>query len=106
MNFESELKKGNFLISECTHCNKIVWPSSEFCDQCLNENSWRKCSSVGKIIEFSKKENTNFCVAEFENSIKIIGEIVLGVPKIGKQVNIIDCGITNECYFFKMNILD
>jgi len=106
MNFESELKKGNFLISECTHCKKIVWPPSELCDQCLNENSWRKCSLVGKIIEFSKKENTNFCVAEFENSIKIIGEIVFGVPKIGKQVNIIDCGITNECYFFKMNILD
>ncbi len=106
MNFESELKKGNFLISECIHCKKIVWPPSEFCDQCLNENSWRKCSLEGKIIEFSKKEDINFCVAEFENSIKIIGEIKFGIPKTGKQVNIIECGISNGNYFFKMNILD
>jgi hypothetical protein len=106
MNFESELKKGNFLISECTHCKKIVWPPSEFCDQCLKENSWRECSRIGKIIEFSKKEKTYFCVSEIENSIKIIGKIVSGLPKIGKQVKIIECGITNENYFFKMRVLD
>jgi uncharacterized OB-fold protein len=106
MNYESELKKGNFLISECTHCKKIVWPPSEFCNQCLNENLWRDCSHLGKIIEFSKKGKINFCVAEFENSIRIIGEIVSGMPEIDKQVNIIDCGIDNGNYFFKMNILD
>jgi hypothetical protein len=106
MNFELELKKGNFLISECSHCKKITWPPSEFCNQCLGENSWRKCSGVGEIIEFSKKENTYFGVAEIENSIKIMGEIVSGSPEIGQKVNIIDCGIINDNYFFKMKVLD
>jgi hypothetical protein len=41
-----------------------------------------------------------------ENSIKIIGEIVSGIPNIGKQVNITKCGITNNDYFFKMDVLD
>jgi uncharacterized OB-fold protein len=104
MNFELELKKGNFLKSECKHCNKIVWPPSEFCNQCLNETLWNKCSKTGKIIEFSKKEDTYFCVAEIESSIKIIGEIVDGIPEIGKQVTVIDCGISNESYFFKMKV--
>jgi hypothetical protein len=61
---------------------------------------------VGKIIEFSKKENTYFGVVEIENSIKIMGEIVSGSPEIGQQVNIIDCGIINDNYFFKMKVLD
>jgi len=106
MNFESELRSGNFLISECNLCKKIIWPSSEFCNQCLGRNSWRKCSRTGKIIEFSKYKETYFCVAVIENSIKLIGEITSGSPKIGKEVDIIDCGIVNDNYFFKMKVLD
>ena len=106
MSFEFELKKGNFLISECNHCKKIVWPPSEFCNQCLSKNSWRKCTRKGKIIEFSKTKNTYFCVAEIENSIKILGEVVSGIPKKDKMVNIVDCGIVEDIYFFKMEILD
>ncbi|MDH3610459.1 MAG: hypothetical protein OEM79_01710 [Nitrosopumilus sp.] len=106
MSFELELKKGNFLMSECDHCKKIVWPPSEWCNQCLCKNSWRKCNGKGKIIEFSKKETTYFCVAEIENSIKIIGEIISGTPKIGQNVVISDCGICDDNYFFKMKMLD
>ncbi len=106
MNFESELKKGNFFISECNQCNKIVWPPSEFCNQCLSNNSWRKCSGKGIIVEFSKKEDTYFAVAEIENSVKILGQIVSGRPKIGDQIKITDCGIADDHYFFKMIILD
>ena len=106
MNFESELRRGNFLISECNLCKKIIWPSSEFCNQCLGRNSWRKCSRTGKIIEFSKYKETYFCVAVIENSIKLIGEITSGSPKIGREVDIIDCGIVNDNYFFKMKVLD
>ena len=106
MNFESELRSGNFLISECNLCKKIIWPSSEFCNQCLGRNSWRKCSRTGKIIEFSKYKETYFCVAVIENSIKLIAEITSGSPKIGKDVDIIDCGIVNDNYFFKMKVLD
>lgn len=106
MNFETELKKGEFFISECPKCKKIVWPPSEFCNQCLDHNSWRKSSGKGKIIEYSKKENTYFCVAEIEDSIKIIGELISGKPKVGNQIKICDCGISNGNYFFKIENID
>lgn len=106
MNFESELRKGNFLLSECSYCKIIVWPPSEFCSQCLKESSWRECSRVGTIIEFSRKENTYFCVTEIENSIKIMGEIISGVPKIRGQIKVVDCGIANNNYFFKMIVVE
>ena len=106
MNFELELKKGNFPISECKHCKIIVWPPSEFCNQCFNENSWRECSREGKIIEFSKKENVYFCVVEIENSIRIMGEIVSGIPKTNGVVKMIDCGVINNDHFFKFMVID
>jgi len=106
MNFESELKKGEFLISECIKCKKIVWPPSEFCNQCLGNNSWRKCSGLGKIIEYSKKEQTYFCVAKIEDSIKIMGEVISGTPKNGAQIKISDCGISDGNYFFKIRVID
>ena len=34
--FENELKNGNFVISECTTCNQVVWPASDFCNICHN----------------------------------------------------------------------
>ena len=34
--FEEELKKGNFITSECHKCDKIVWPPSDYCDNCLS----------------------------------------------------------------------
>ena len=39
--FETELKAGNFVTSECTHCKKIVWPPSDYCDYCFKEVNWR-----------------------------------------------------------------
>ncbi len=106
MNFETELKKGKFLVSECPFCKIIVWPPSDFCNRCLKENSWKECSCEGKILEFSKKENTIFCVAEIEKSLKILGEIISGTPEIGKKIKVVDCGITNNNYFFKMAIIE
>ena len=32
-------------------------------------------------------------MAEIENSIKIMGEIISGIPKIGQTGKIVDCGI-------------
>jgi len=106
LSFESELKKGNFVISECPHCKVIVWPPSDYCNQCLSENSWRGCSRIGRIIEFSKKESTYFCVVEIEQSIRIIGEVISGIPKTDGKVKVIGCGIENNNYFFKMAIVE
>ena len=102
MNFETELKKGNLLISECNQCKKIVWPPSECCNQCLGSTKWRESSGIGKILEFSKKEGKYFCVIEIEKSIKIIAELVSGEPKIGDKANIVNCGIEDKNYFFKI----
>jgi len=105
MTFEDELKKGNFQVAECINCKKIVWPPSDFCNQCFSEIRWRKCSNEGKIIEFSKQNNIYFCLAEFENSIKIIGKISSGVPDKAQQVRIERCGIKNDDYFFEFSLI-
>ncbi|MFB5605735.1 MAG: Zn-ribbon domain-containing OB-fold protein [Nitrosarchaeum sp.] len=105
MNFESELKKGNFIISECKDCKKIVWPASEFCNRCFKEVFWRKASSEGKIIEFSKQNDTYFCIVEIENTIKIMGKILSGIPNIGENVKINRCGIKDGSHYFEMSMI-
>jgi len=105
MNFESELKKGNFMVTECNNCQKIVWPSSEYCNFCFKETRWRASSGIGKILEFSKKDETFFCLVELENAIKIIGQISFENPKVGDKVCIDECGIINNNMFIKFRIL-
>jgi len=104
MTFEDELRKGNFQIPECTNCKKIVWPPSYFCNHCFSDIRWRKCSNEGKIIEFSKQNDHYFCLAEFENSVKIMGKIYSGIPDKDKQVRIERCGMKNEDYFFEFSL--
>lgn len=106
MKFESELRKGNFFLSECSNCHKIVWPPSEYCDQCLQEVNWRKSSGIGKILEFSKQNQQIFCVAEIENSVRLMGEIISGTPEVGKSVVITDCNIEKEDHIVKMKVLE
>jgi len=55
MNFESELKKGNFVIGTCIDCDRVVWPPSNLCNSCFGKITWKKASLVGKLIEYSKK---------------------------------------------------
>lgn len=105
MNFESELKRGNFIIPECKHCQKIIWPPSEFCNQCFREVFWKKSSYEGKIIEFSKQDNDYFCLVEIENTIKIMGKISAGIPDRGKHIRIKKCGIKDESYYFEMSLI-
>ena len=38
--FENELNKGNFVISKCQKCNKIVWPVNDICDNCFSNVIW------------------------------------------------------------------
>jgi len=105
MNFESELKKGNFMVTECNNCQKIVWPPSIFCNKCFKKTQWRKSTGEGKIIEFSKKDDQFFCIAEIENSIKIIGQIDYGIPAVGDKIRILECGMVDENMHVKLEIL-
>ena len=105
MNFESELKKGNFMISECKRCKRITWPPSEICDQCFGNTVLRKSSGKGKIIEFSKKDQAYFCIAEIEDSVRVFGQIESGFPKIGDSVSIAKCGLTDKNMQIRLKIL-
>ena len=73
--FESELKNGKFVCSECLKCNKLVWPPSDFCSSCFGKVNWRKVSTVATLVEFSKKDDTIFCIAEFEGAIRVMGSL-------------------------------
>ena len=73
--FESELKNGKFVCSECLKCNKLVWPPSDFCSGCFGKVNWRKVSTVATLVEFSKKDDTIFCIAEFEGAIRVMGSL-------------------------------
>lgn len=91
MIFESELKKGKFLVGECTKCKKVTWPPNDFCSTCFGNLNWRQVKEPGIVIEYSSKDGKVFCLAEFEGVIRVLG-VLLGTPKIGQRVRIGGCG--------------
>ena len=101
MNFESKLSEGEFWIPECTKCKKIVWPPAEFCNHCFGDVTLKEGPFVGKILEFSSQNQQNFCLVEFENTIRIMAKI-LKKPKLGQAVKISKCGISDGSYFFEV----
>jgi hypothetical protein len=90
--FEDELRNGNFLVSECSNCNQVVWPPSEFCNICHNKTKWRASKQTGKIIEFSKKNDEYFCLIEIEEKLRVLG-MVTGdkIPIVNQTVKIVNC---------------
>ena len=90
--FETELLNGNFVISNCINCKQVVWPPSNYCNICHNETKWSNSKQVGKIIEFSKKNDQYFCLIEIEQNLRVLGE-VLGetTPKINQKVQLKKC---------------
>ena len=90
--FQNELKGGNFVISECTSCNQVVWPPSNFCNICHNNTIWRNANNIGKIIEFSKKNNDYFGLIEIEQNLKVMGKIIGSeTPRIEQKVELKNC---------------
>jgi uncharacterized OB-fold protein len=100
--FENELKNDKFVCSECTYCNHLVWPPSDFCNVCFNKVEWRQVSRSGKLIEYTKKDGVIFCIAEFENTIRIMGELEIGlkIPLIGHDLDLAKCDYTDKEKFF------
>ena len=104
--FENELKNGKFVCSECPKCNKLVWPPSDFCNICFSKVKWRLVSKKGNLIEFSKKDDIFFCIAEFENTIRVMGELEtwLKIPLVGQDLDLVKCDYTDkEKFFFQLN---
>ncbi|MDX1596026.1 MAG: hypothetical protein R3327_03710 [Nitrosopumilaceae archaeon] len=67
---------------------------------------YRDGKKQGKLLEFSKKNLQYFCVAEFENKIKLFGEVVEGTPRQNASVELKECDMVDESYLFKMIMMD
>ncbi|MGI0083241.1 MAG: Zn-ribbon domain-containing OB-fold protein [Nitrosopumilaceae archaeon] len=91
--FETELKNGRFVCSECQKCNKLVWPPSDFCNKCFSKTHWRTVSTIARLIEFSRKDTTTFCIAEFENTIRVMGTLETEINEltIGQAIKLVKC---------------
>ena len=106
MKFESELKKGIFVIGKCPKCMKITWPPNDYCSECFEKLNWSESSYEGKLIEFTKKNNENFCIAEIDGGIRIMGKLIINSskPQIGSKIRLEKCGIKNKNYSFVMRL--
>lgn len=91
--FEDELKNNKFVCSECMKCKQLVWPPSEFCNKCLGAVEWRSLSKNAKLVEFSSKNETRFCIAEFEGNIRVFGTIKGNATlRVGEDLILTFCG--------------
>jgi uncharacterized OB-fold protein len=91
--FETELKKGRFIVGQCVKCQKIVWPPSDFCSDCFGSVSWRDLRQPGILIEYSQKDEKKFCLVEFEKIIRIMGMFLGNIePAIGQKILLAQCG--------------
>ena len=98
--FEQELKNNNFVSSFCTRCNKLVWPPSDFCNVCFGNTIWKPVSRIAKLIEFSNNHGEIFCIAEFEDTIRVIGTIDTTTNlKIGQLLNLVKCDYDGKAKF-------
>ena len=105
--FESELKKGEFIFPECLTCMQVVWPPSDYCNLCLEKVHWKKLDRIGKILEYSKKGDVFFCLAEFEKKIRIMGKLQVysKQPEIGQKVKLEKFGVDGTNYHFIMSLI-
>ena len=105
MNIETELAKGIFVVGECTECKRTVWPPADYCNVCFGDVLIKKGPGHGKIIEFSKQDGNYFCLAEFDENIRIIGKVTNGNPTINQKVLVKKCGIKNGSYYFEFGLI-
>ncbi len=106
MKFESELKKGVFVVGKWPKCNKVTWQPSDNCNICFGELDLKEASYDGKLIEITKKNDENFCIAEIDEGIRIMCTLILNStkPEIGSKVKLEKCGIKNGNYSFVMRL--
>ena len=103
--FVNQLKNNKFVCSECLKCNKLVWPPNDFCNICFGNVIWREISRTGRLIEFSKKDSAVFCIAEFEDTIRIMGKLEIGTKKleVGNDIVLVKCDYDDkEKFFFQL----
>ncbi len=103
MTFEIKIQDGKFSVTYCTKCQKSVWPPSEFCNRCFMQSTPKMISSIGTLIEFSKKNGEYFGLAEFDEKIRLIGKIISDeIPKEGMDVRLEKSSLIDGNYNFEM----
>ncbi|MEO9278170.1 MAG: hypothetical protein ABI340_10385 [Nitrososphaera sp.] len=57
---------------------------------------WKKVNRTAKLIEFSRKDGEIFCISEFEDGLRIMGNII-NAPnlQIGQSLNLVKCDYEN-----------
>lgn len=94
-----------FIVSECTRCKKINWPSLKYCKNCLNANILRSGNNKGKIIEYSKNEGGYFGIVEFEGQIRLICNLnQIKNPKISQKVTLKRIRKNNSNFSFEISL--
>jgi len=71
----NDKSNNDFVASECTQCLCIVWPPSEYCNNCFSKTNSKMISKIGKLLEFSKDGNNFFGIVEFDEQIRVTGII-------------------------------
>lgn len=102
MTFGIKLQDGKFFVSFCTKCHTTVWPPSEFCSVCFSESIPKDMSPIGTLIEFSKKNNEYFGLAEFDHKIRLIGKIHGDKIKEGMKIQLQNCSHNNNGYNYEL----
>ncbi|MEM3006796.1 MAG: zinc ribbon domain-containing protein [Candidatus Nitrosotenuis sp.] len=98
--FEKELRNGRFLVGYCPKCNKITWPPNDFCNLCFGDLLWRQLNELGTLIEYSTKDGKQFCIAEFEGVVRVIGTISnTAALKPGQKVRLASCSFDDAPRF-------
>lgn len=98
--FEQELKNNKFVCSECPKCRHLVWPPSDFCNQCFGDVIWRPVSNKATLLEVSKKNEKYFCIGEFEKSIRVFGTLEGGTDFTpGQFITLKRCDYTDMPIF-------
>lgn len=98
MSFESELKKGRFMVGQCIKCHNVNWPPNDFCTKCFADLQWRPIKEPGTLIEWSSKDGQAFGIVEFEN-IRVIGILNDHELRPGQKMRISSCGFDDSPKF-------
>ena len=92
------------MISKCSKCEIVIWPPNEICSKCFGNVKWERCTEFGKLIEFSRKDEKIFCLAEFDD-VRIMGTINSpSEPQIGQKVKLEKSNIHDGNYHFEMSL--
>lgn len=105
MTFVIKILDQKFVVSYCTNCEKTVWPPSEFCNRCFSASVPKAISPIGKLVEFSKKNDQSFGLVEFDGNIRVIARLQESKTLYeGVSARLEKCNLVKNNYDFEVSI--